>query len=282
MAKNLKKLLPALHIYIATLGRAEPTRQTTLLRIPEAWRKHTTLVVAKEEKDAYSNLVTRHTPGVNVVVSWDQGKRGLNVVRDWMVGYAEKSGHRYVVFLDDDVYLGKRREDGRITTCTEAEWGEAFVWLQEQFAAGFAHCGWGARFLAFSEKVKTEMRSARAMYCLAYDLAALRETKSSFTKGFPDKSSMSDFHMTLQLLEAGKDNVISLVWRTSPSGSNSKGGCSLYRTGEVQSASAAILAKLHPKTVTIRQKEAWPGMGVQFMNDVTVGWKKALGAGVKP
>jgi len=69
-------------------------------------------------------------------------------------------------------------------------------------------------------------------------------------------------------------------WVTNQHGSNLAGGCSHYRTQEVQEESARKLAELHPGLVSVVKKAA-KNWGWAERTDVTVGWKKAFRAPYK-
>jgi len=94
---------------------------------------------------------------------------------------------------------------------------------------------------------------------------------------FDAMTVMEDFHVTLSMLEMGFSNAILQDWCWGSPGSNADGGCSNYRTVEVQREGALRLADLHKPFVTVVEKEskAW-GNGLEKRTDVRVAWKKAL------
>jgi hypothetical protein len=96
---------------------------------------------------------------------------------------------------------------------------------------------------------------------------------------------MEDFDLTLQLLRAGFPNRVSYEFCWNQRGSGSEGGCSTYRTGEMQAAAARRLAELHPdfvKVVTKSSKSNWKQGDMQERVDVIVQWRKAFEAGRRP
>ena len=91
-----------------------------------------------------------------------------------------------------------------------------------------------------------------------------------------------DFNMALHFLENGYSNrILHTFAQEDVGGSNSEGGCSLYRTAEVQRRTSLWLAENHP-SVKIRGKYCKGSWGLQeladgrnYRVDVTVGWKQA-------
>jgi hypothetical protein len=94
---------------------------------------------------------------------------------------------------------------------------------------------------------------------------------------FDDMVVMEDFHVTLSLLKLGMPNAILQNWCWGQPASNADGGCSDYRTQEVQRNGALRLAELHAPFVKVVEKESksW-GNGLEKRTDVRVSWKKAL------
>ena len=251
-----------LKIFIPTLGRVQ--KQSTYNRLPDVLKKKTFIVCPTEEVYAHEDLGRQ-------VIACD--KIGIGPTRDYIVDWAANKDIKYIVMLDDDVVLQRRRHDFRITNVkTEEEYLAAFEWLGKTLEI-VAHCGWGTRFLGYATQGK-ETSPGRMMYCLAYDVDVVKKLGASFSKGAPWDGTMEDFYMTLQLLQAGYPNVVSLEWRASPGPSNAKGGCSTWRTTKCQNESAERLARLYPNLVTVRHKKNWDGMG-EGMLDVRIAWRKA-------
>jgi hypothetical protein len=250
-------------IFIPTRGRVH--KQSTLARMPKELRDQATVVCPPDELTQHEDL------GRSVLVCPDPG---ISATRDFIMYHAAAEDIKYIAMLDDDVVLQRRREDFRITNVKDDnEYILAVLWLEEQLDNGYAHCGWGTRFLAYAAK-GTEISPGRMMYCLAYDVEKVMKLGATFSKGLKWDSTMEDFNMTLQLLRAGEENVVSLVWRASPGPSNAPGGCSTWRTTACQSESAQRLAEMYPEFVKLRRKKQWEGME-EGMMDVTIQWRKA-------
>jgi hypothetical protein len=86
---------------------------------------------------------------------------------------------------------------------------------------------------------------------------------------------MSDFDATLQLLCKGYANYISYEWAHNQNGSNTDGGCSVYRSKSMLAEGAKKLAALYPKYVQVVERETKGSWGGGERVDVKVFWKKA-------
>ena len=86
---------------------------------------------------------------------------------------------------------------------------------------------------------------------------------------------MEDFDITLQLLRRGYPNMILNHWVHNQGGSDTTGGCSTFRTPELQEKAANMLKEFHPNFVKVVEKETKTSWGGKKRTDVTVYWKKA-------
>lgn len=251
-----------MNLYIPTAGR--PLSQRTFSLLPDELRVRTKMVVTPEDEDAYAKVWgNEHILVTNV--------KGIALKRDFILDFAEEKN---LVMLDDDITIQRLRPGGKITNCDPGEILEAFDWLDTKLDS-YAHAGFAVRF---SDKGggSGDKIGARMMHVLAYNMHELPET-ARFTRNMPDPEHglMEDFNMTLQLLTAGLPNIVSNEWRISPYAANAKGGCSSWRTREMQNAAAVWLKSQFPKFVSLREKNSWSGIEGEKMVDVTVQWKAA-------
>jgi hypothetical protein len=110
------------------------------------------------------------------------------------------------------------------------------------------------------------------MNAYAYDTQALKELNVEMGR----ISVMEDFDLTLQLLRKGYPNRVSYQYVWNQRGSGAEGGCSSYRTAELQTKSAQLLQQYHPEYVSLVTKSAgsvWKDM--EERSDVNVQWQKA-------
>src|SRR5438552_1439496 len=94
---------------------------------------------------------------------------------------------------------------------------------------------------------------------------------------------MQEFATTLQLLRTGRKNAVIFYYAQGQRGSNSEGGCSIYRTPETHDRICRQLAKLHPGIVRLKEKQnkhSQRGFGTR--TEVTVQWRAAYASSVEP
>ena len=86
-----------------------------------------------------------------------------------------------------------------------------------------------------------------------------------------------DYYVNLQLLTMGYQNKVSLMYRTNPSETQAKGGCSTFRSLEIHNESMRELQRRFPQFVKLREKIA-KNSG-EWSNKVklaaTISWKEA-------
>lgn len=258
-------MLNQLTIFIPSSGRVD--RQITLAQLPPAYRKRTTLAVPSKEYDAYCKRWPDDSVSPIPVM-------GISETRKWLMGFCRT---RYCMMLDDDMVFAYRpvMSSPKLLSVSAAGVGVSQLmtyWLG--LMKQFAHVGLSARQgnNHVSEPYKTCCRMFNAY---TYDLAVL-EPLLRAGKVVPGRLPvMEDFDLTLQLLRAGHPNAVIYRWCWNQPGSNAAGGCSQYRTGEMQAQAATELARLHPGFVRVVEKESknWDGMNKRM--DVTVYWQKA-------
>lgn len=92
---------------------------------------------------------------------------------------------------------------------------------------------------------------------------------------------MEDFDLTLQLLRSGRTNANLFYWANGQRMTNMPGGCSTYRSHEVQDRSARRLQELHgERIVRLRQKQNKTDReGLGTRTEVTIMWKRAAEEG---
>jgi hypothetical protein len=98
---------------------------------------------------------------------------------------------------------------------------------------------------------------------------------------FDGQDLMEDFYMTLSLLTKGIANRVMYQYCWNQAGSGAAGGCSSYRTWEIQKRCAEELAASFPDFVTVVEKTTkttWKEFPTRF--DVRVQWKKAYEKGI--
>lgn len=195
---------------------------------------------------------------------------GIADTRQWIM---DNSPTDFVCMVDDDMEFFHRREDDRtkLRAIVPEELRKGFARMREYLKVhDVAHAGFACREGA-NRCTEDLMWNTRILRVLAYDRAKLNKEHITFGR----MRVMEDFDVALRLLRAGYQNVILNNYAHNQRGSGAAGGCSTYRTMEVQAQAAHQLARLHPgfvRTVEKTTKGAWGG-GTR--TDVQISWKKA-------
>jgi len=244
--------------FVPSLSRAD--RQITIPKFCP-WG---ILVVNPEEEEEYR----QHNPDTRILTV-PEGMKGIAKVRRWIL----ESFPGKVIMLDDDLRFYYRNVPGdwHLKYATPEQTHQLFdlIWMDLN---RYAHGGVSAR--EGNNRLPDEMQvNCRLLRMLCYN-----------TKLFPDTLEydrvevMEDFDIQLQLLRAGLPNFMFTKWAQGQPGTQDPGGCSTYRTGEVQRAAALRLAELHPGLVRVVEKNDKGKFGKR--TDVRISWKKAYGSAV--
>lgn len=253
------------NIYVPSMGRAN--RVHTLASIPPKRLKDTYLVVPRKEGEEY----WKANPKVKIL---GINEKGIGPTRDFCVNHAHKDLAQHMVMLDDDLDFAARRADDPTKFSSIGHGSNQLVVMFnkiDELLKTNAHVGVLARE-GGNRVLSPLVFNNRMLRVLAYRVGVLQE----HSIGFSRLKLMEDFDVTLRLLRMGYPNAVLAQWVQNQAGSNLAGGCSTYRTPEMQAAAAAALAKLHPgfvKQVTKKTKTAW-GWGER--QDVVIQWKKAF------
>lgn len=256
-----------MRIFIPTLNRG-PEKQFTIRELGAKLVKKykATLICPRSEADALC-------VGAEYDV-WACPAKGIAATRQWIL---DNSDDPHVLMLDDDLSSWSWRVEHKDGTLSYKKA------TPEQRAAGLAevaklikkygHGSIGHRLFANArDGLDFNTRQLRA---LAYDRDLLKREKVKFRVPV-----MEDFDVQLQLLKRGHE-CFQYNWLVQEQrGSNEEGGCSTYRTEQVQRAAAEQLAKLHPECVTVVKKQQ-KGNGSMWgeRTDVKVNWRRAIRIG---
>lgn len=248
-------------ILIHTYGRAD--RQTTYKNLSPTIRDKVILVVQKREADLYQNYP-------NLLVLPEDITQLAETRQHLMDSYVAADN---ICILDDDLQFAVRRDDDRtrFRQPQEQDIDRMFNALEVNVSETVPLVGVGAREGGnFNPEPFLEATRQMRLHCI--NLPTYRKLGIRFDR----VQVMEDFDVTLQFLEAGYPNLVLNDWVTNQAGSNTAGGCSHYRTLEVQAESAYRLAELHPGIVTAVKKSTKTSWGGKERIDVRVKWKQAL------
>ena len=251
-----------MNIYIPSSGR--PLKQTTIDSLPPTILHLVTLVVPPDELEAHKHL------GRELTVVAPDIPKGIGPARQWCCDQEPTK----CLMLDDDLVFATRREDEptKFRDATDLEVIQALGELGRALNT-YSHVGMATRE-GGNRMTEPWDYNTRLLRILAYRTDIMRELGIRFDT-IP---VMEDFYVSLSLLTAGTQNA-KLNWMVqNQGGSNTDGGCSQYRTPEVQASAAHILHERFPKFVKVVEKTTKTAWGGGTRTDVTVYWKKALGA----
>lgn len=249
-----------MQIFVPTYGRAKESVQSTLLFL-RLLGVEPTLVVQEREADKYSFAK-------NVAILPDS-IRTISPTRDYIVSTLATESK--ILMLDDDLVFFTRSYEDR-TKFVKGRLQDYHDMLEtiDNYLDLHPHVGIANRE-GGNRNTERLILNTRIMRVLGYNVDILKAHEITFHP----MEVMEDFHVSLQLLRKGFDTLILNDWCHNQGGSGTAGGCSHFRTMEVQHANAHRLAQLHPKyvsTVTKQTKTAWGG---KERTDVIIQWKKA-------
>jgi len=218
--------------------------------------------------------------GVNVKAEYvPEEYNGISHTRKWILTeLAEKYNESNVLMLDDDMDFCYRPDmaSPSLETIKDLPRFEAMLDLLEDWLLqGFVHVGLAAR-QGSNNTYEPYREATRMMNAYAYDTIALKEIGVELGR----LPVMEDFDLTLQLLRRGWPNRVSYQYVWNQRGSGAEGGCSSYRTAEMQMNAAKELQRLHPNYVSVVMKSTgsvWKDM--EERGDVIVQWQKAYEEG---
>ena len=244
-------------IVINTLGR--PNNQPTLEQFIAA-KLPIKLVVQSHEKDMYEHW------GVPMFVLPEE-IRTLPATRQWMLDNFETDK---LIIIDDD-FTFFTREDGsvKLRHTTPEELVEMINQLHrdlDEYAAV------GISMRQGNNRVEQDYKENGAINGL---LGIRVDIINNEGIRFDINPAMEDKHVILGLLTKGHKNKVWFKWCYNQPASNTAGGCSTYRTAEVQKRAAELLREHYPNFVTVKIKSTKTGWFGGERHDVICYWKKA-------
>jgi hypothetical protein len=252
-------------IYIPSKGRwGQIVQEKTFPN--ECFQKYPLhIVVHNSEYEKYKNKSTYPTRIVDCPIT------GIGSVRQWCLQHAQAAGYDVCLMMDDDIHFDIRRED-EPTKFAAIPRGNHITLLDDlhTILKHYAHGGVASRQGA-NRNTENVLYNTRLLRVLGYNVKMYYDSKAQYDR----LPVMEDFDVTLQLLRAGYDNFLINNYVQDQTQSNAPGGCSTYRTMEMQAEAAHKLAALHPGFVTVVKKAAKGGGPWAERTDVIIHWKKA-------
>ena len=249
-----------MNIIIPSSGRSH--KQTTLNALPTSLTSRVHVVVPEWEYTQYASTMRCPVQVCPCPV------KGIGATRQWII---ENYGPK-VAMLDDDLVFATRRKDepSKFADATDTEIETLFEDIESSLDV-YAHAGVSTR--EGGNRVHADyLWTGRMLRILAYRTDILLRENVTFTR----LPVMEDFDVTLSLLRRGYDNLIHNYMVHNQNGSDLSGGCSQYRTRDVQAEAAYALKRHHPQFVSVVEKETKQAWGGGVRTDVRIQWKQAL------
>lgn len=282
----MPKIIPtgsklSLVVYIPTRGRIGHNRQVTLREFQQYSSCRPVLVCPKDE-------AAKHRAYYDRVLGCPA--KGIGPTRQWIL---ENSSSDIVVMADDDMRFSYRPvpHKPKLERCEALN--PLLDHIKSCVAMGYVHGGVGARQGNNRKDLKNDRHGViwKGPGPLKGHLFMFNERVNNFHFFHREKvlaagarmdalEVMEDFHFTLTMLTKGHPNVVIHDYVWNQEGSSKEGGCSLYRTPEVQAAGAEGLHAAFPdfvRVVTKTSKDtstAWKNF--KERKDVVVQWLKAF------
>jgi hypothetical protein len=262
-------------LYIMSRGRAG--KVNTLKWIPKGWQSRTTLLVPREEYGAYERLHGKDC----IVASVPQYVKNYSQKVQWILDGCPTSGRTDLndkaVILDDDLVFSKRsnpdRPDSLVTVTDKEQLHENFIQMEMQLDR-YALVGVHPRQMG-QNAARPYVLNGRIICIQGINRRLIGQVQ---VDQYP---ILADVVLNCTLLARGQPNAILTTFFQDHGPCQAPGGCSIYRTPEMQRVAVQYLVRRFPgfvKEVERRPKVAkWMG-DVRY--DYTCQWKKLYAAGV--
>lgn len=244
------------------LTRSRVGKQITLNNLPPSVQRQTFLVCPSNEQGQHAH---QHLCPPDTV-------RGVGPTRQWIVEYARQQGQRKIFMMDDDLNFNVRigDETTKLRKLTSSEellpmFDTLLQWLDDYAAVGVSTRQGNNTVSA------PYVENTRILRFFGINTASIESAR------FDRLEVMEDFDFLLQLLRVGKPNRVLYTYTQDQPMSGAAGGCSDYRTPEVQRVSAFRLQDKHPEFVQVTEKKVKKGWfgDDSSRTDVIIYWKKA-------
>lgn len=270
-----------MHLFVPSLGRTarDEIMRGPLPRIPAMYRDRTYIVVPFGQGEAYRAALHALDLSWVRIEETPHNLKGIGPTRHWIGKFAKACAADKFVMMDDDIDFLVRRglDDWRLRAQTEDDTIEMFAHMEallnDHASVGISsregnnRAGVGGP--RDSSMVAVATRVMRMFGCRTADWLEMEHGRVEV---------MEDFDLQLQLLRAGRSNCCMFYYANGQKQTNLPGGCSTYRTHEVQDVSARQLKALHPEFVSLRKKENKTDKdGLGTRTEVTIQWKRAAG-----
>lgn len=193
--------------------------------------------------------------------------------RHLMLQLAIAKGYEYLFIADDDIIFGVRRDDD-IKKFRQMEESDVKDFLNLHMRiCGREHPIVHPILRMHGDKKKYMYeKNCPAIRFVCYHVPTF-QSEAIRIDGL-GTVFMSDRYAQLSMLDRGYTSIALAKYTVDDNGTNAKGGCSEYRTPELQSEAAKKLSEAFPTNVSLRWKHN--GQWDERRLDCTIQWKKFL------
>lgn len=283
-----ENFIKELDLFIVTRGRTES--QILIDYLPNFISKRVIIACHKGEK-----VEIDKNYGKRIKYSIEYEGDSIGEARDWCIYHSDK---KYVLFLDDNITFnvrtqfsdfGKKVKHGLYRVCEKRFYKKNVdIHLENLFqdiynkisTDEYGIVGISAR--PGNNRIEKDfVDNCRIFGCWAIN----KELYSLINYRFSKLEIREDFYVSLGFLINGiKIGQFYKYSFNKERGTNSKGGCSTYRTDELLEKTAEYLHKEFPEFVRIveKDKKTWNNLGKEGkVTDVYIYWKKAYKRGLE-
>lgn len=261
-----------MNLYIMTRGRVG--KQYTWSRLPETIRRKTRLVIPADEQGKHGNIPTITAP--SSVTNYSQKFQ-------WILdGFPPQSGPEgqveepdKAVILDDDLVFS-RKEGESLKTIYDSDLLHPLFDQMEELLDEYALVGVHPRQMGQNAKAPFVL-NGRIICMQGINRRLIGKVK---VDQFP---ILADVVLNCTLLSRGQANAIITTFFQDHGPCQASGGCSLYRTADMQRDAVEYIARRWPefaKVVERRVKTNWLQNEEGVRYDYTCQWKRLYAAGL--
>jgi hypothetical protein len=254
-------------IIIPTHGRVNA--QLTVQNLPKGkFMKRVTLVCPEQEYNRLRDMRTDYEVVVQPDPTWK-----ITAKREWIIQEWVRRGYEKIFMLDDDLRFATRKSaaGAALIPIADAKLEAEFQRIEDKLSFEFPHVGFAQRQGNNTIK-ETGWKTPGKMVCtLGYYLPVVaKEVDWSLIE------LREDMCTTLQLLLKGYPNALWTDTVADQREFSAPGGCSRYRTVEMNNEEARRLAALFPQYITLADRKYQDGSN---RVEVVIQWQKALEEG---
>lgn len=263
-----------MNLYIMTRGRVG--KQYTLGRLPEKWKNRTWLVCLEgEDHDWHKIIVPNYVTNYSQKFQWILD--GMPVFSNQQTKFVDffHDTNEKAVILDDDLVFS-RREGESLKTIYDPELVDQLFEQMEALLDTYPLVGVHPRQMGQNAR-PPYVENGRIICMQGINRREIGHVK---VDQFP---ILADVVLNCTLLSRGQPNALITTFFQDHGPCQAPGGCSIYRTAEMQRAAVGYLADRFPgyvKVVERKTKTDWLQNEEGVRYDYTCQWKRLYAAGL--